>query len=42
MSFTEMRLGSTVTQSERATNSSVPIIASISSMAAISTPWVWK
>jgi hypothetical protein len=38
MSFTEITLGKIVTQSERATNSSVAIIASISSMAAISTP----
>ena len=29
-------------RTERATNSSVPIMASISSIAAISTPWVWK
>ncbi len=42
MSLTEITLGSTVTQSERATNSSVAIMASISSMASTSTPWLWK
>ena len=42
MSLTEITLGRIVTQSERATNSSVAIMASISSMASTSTPWLWK
>ena len=39
-SFTEITLGKMGTQSERATNSSVAIIASISSMVSTSTPWL--
>ena len=42
MSLTQIRPDRIATQSERATNSSVPIMASISIISATSTPWVWK